>query len=118
MKKEIQTTEIKQSNIITEIKRSNINLTKIISKLNYLIEIVNKILIDLETLQVCPVYDDFFKLVGGRNSHHLVFNLLVNNQLCCLLKYVIGQTRHKRNHNNLLMINLCNKGNLLCRKLI
>jgi hypothetical protein len=57
--KEIKTTEIKRSNIITEIKQSNINLIKIISKLNYLIETVNNKLIDLETLQVCPVYDDF-----------------------------------------------------------
>ena len=34
------------------------------------------------------------------------------------MKYVTGQTRHKRNHNNLLIITSCNKGNLLCRKLI
>ena len=57
--KEIKTTEIKQSNMFTEIKQSNINLIKIISKLNYLIETTNNKLIDLETLQMCPVYDDF-----------------------------------------------------------
>ena len=45
--------------MFTKIKQSNINLIKIISKLNYLIKIVNNKLIDLETLQVCPVYDDF-----------------------------------------------------------
>ena len=39
--KEINITEIKQSKIITEIKQSNINLTKITSILNYLIETVN-----------------------------------------------------------------------------
>jgi hypothetical protein len=54
-----KTTEIKRSNIITEIKQSNINLIKLISELNYLMKTVNNRLIDLETLQVCPVYDDF-----------------------------------------------------------
>ena len=53
--KEINITEIKQSNIFTEIKQSNINLIKIISILNYLMQTVNNKLIDLETLQVCPV---------------------------------------------------------------
>ena len=43
----------------TEIKKSNINLIKLISILNYLMKTVSKKLIDLETLQVCPVYDDF-----------------------------------------------------------
>ena len=57
--KEINITEIKQSNIFTEIKQSNINLIKLISELNYLMKTVNNKLIDLETLQVCPVYDDF-----------------------------------------------------------
>jgi hypothetical protein len=57
--KEIKTTEIKQSNIFTEIKQSNINLIKLLSILNYLMKTVNNVLIDLETLQVCPVYDDF-----------------------------------------------------------
>jgi hypothetical protein len=33
--KEIKLTEIKRSNIFTEIKQSNINLIKLISKLNY-----------------------------------------------------------------------------------
>jgi hypothetical protein len=45
--------------MFTEIKQSNINLIKLISILNYLIETVNNKLYDLETLQVCPVYDDF-----------------------------------------------------------
>ena len=36
--KKIKTTEIKRSNIFTEIKQSNINLIKIMSKLNYLNE--------------------------------------------------------------------------------
>jgi hypothetical protein len=45
--------------MFTEIKQSNINLIKIISKLNYLIETTNIKLIDLEALQVCHVYDDF-----------------------------------------------------------
>jgi hypothetical protein len=58
-KKEIKNTEIKRYNIIIEIKQSNINLIKITSKLHYLIGTVNNKLIDLETLQVCPVYDDF-----------------------------------------------------------
>jgi hypothetical protein len=44
---------------ITEIKQSNINLIKLLSILNYLIKTVNKLLIDLEMLQVCPVYDNF-----------------------------------------------------------
>ena len=44
---------------ITEIKQSNINIIKLLSILNYLIKTVNKILIDLETLQVYPVYDNF-----------------------------------------------------------
>jgi hypothetical protein len=57
--KEIKTTEIKRSNIFTEIKQSNINLIKLISVLNYLMKTVNNKLIDLETLQVCPVYDNF-----------------------------------------------------------
>jgi hypothetical protein len=57
--KEINITEIKQSNIFTEIKQSNINLIKLISELNYLMKTVNNKLIDLETLQVCPVYDNF-----------------------------------------------------------
>ena len=39
--KEINITEIKRSNIFTKIKQSDINLTKIKSKLNYLIETVN-----------------------------------------------------------------------------
>ena len=42
----------------TEIKRSNINLIKLIFELKYLMKKVNRRLIDLETLQVCPVYDD------------------------------------------------------------
>ena len=45
--------------MFTEIKQSNINLIKIISKLNYLIETANNKVIDLETLQICPMYDDF-----------------------------------------------------------
>jgi hypothetical protein len=53
-----KTTEIK-TNIFTEIKQSNINLIKLISELNYLMKTVNNKLIDLETLQVCPVYDNF-----------------------------------------------------------
>jgi hypothetical protein len=53
--KEIKTTEIKRSNIFTEIKQSNINLIKLISILNYLMKTVSRRLIDLETLQVCPV---------------------------------------------------------------
>jgi hypothetical protein len=57
--KEMETTEIKRSNMFTEIKQSNINLIKIISKSNYLMKTVNNYLIDLETLQVCPVYDCF-----------------------------------------------------------
>jgi hypothetical protein len=56
--KEIETTEIKRSNIFTEITQSNINLIKLISILNYLMKTVNKRLIDLEALQVCPVYDE------------------------------------------------------------
>ena len=57
--KEIKTTEIKRSNIFTEIKQSNINLITIIYELNYLMKTVNNKLIDLETLQICPMYDDF-----------------------------------------------------------
>ena len=57
--KEINITEIKQSNIFTEIKQSNINLIKLTSILNYLMKTVNNTLIDLEMVQVCPVYDDF-----------------------------------------------------------
>jgi hypothetical protein len=57
--KGINTTEIKRSNISIEIKQSNINLLKLTSILNYLIKIVNKRLIDLETLQVYSVYDNF-----------------------------------------------------------
>ena len=57
--KKINITEIKQSNIFTEIKQSNINLIKLISELNYLMKTMNNRLIDLETLQVFPVYDDF-----------------------------------------------------------
>jgi hypothetical protein len=53
--KEIKTTEIKRSNIFNEIKQSNINLIKLISILNYLIKTINNVLVDLETLQVCPV---------------------------------------------------------------
>ena len=40
--KEINITEIKQSNIFTEIKQSNINLITIIYELNYLMKTVNK----------------------------------------------------------------------------
>jgi hypothetical protein len=40
--KEIKTTEIKRSNIFTEIKQSNINLIKLTSILNYLMKTVNK----------------------------------------------------------------------------
>jgi len=52
---ETNITEIKQSNIFIEIKQSNINLIKLISILNHLIKTVNNKLIDLETLQACPV---------------------------------------------------------------
>jgi hypothetical protein len=45
--------------MFTEIKQSNINLIKLLSILHYLIKTINKLLIDLETLQVCPVYDCF-----------------------------------------------------------
>ena len=65
MNKEIKTTEIKRSNIFTEIKQSNINLIKLLSILNSLIKTVNIILIDLETLLICPVYDD---LEAGRRK--------------------------------------------------
>jgi hypothetical protein len=57
--KEINITEIKQSNIFTEIKQSNINLIKLISELNYLMKTVSRRLTDLETLQICPVCDGF-----------------------------------------------------------
>jgi hypothetical protein len=57
--KEINITEIKRSNIFTEFKQSNINLIKITSILNYLMKTINTTLIDLETLQVCPVYGCF-----------------------------------------------------------
>ena len=54
-----KTTEIKWSNIFTEIKQSNINLIKLISKLKYLMKTVKERLIDLEALLICPVYDNF-----------------------------------------------------------
>jgi hypothetical protein len=95
MKKNIKTTEIKRSNIFTEIKQSNIDLIKLISILNYLIKTVNKRLIDLEKLQVCPVYDDFLRWLEEGNSHRLALKLFVNDHLCFSLKYFTGQTRHK-----------------------
>jgi hypothetical protein len=56
---ETSITEIKQSNMFTEIKQSNINLTKTYIYIKLLNENSKQQLIDLETLQVCPVYDDF-----------------------------------------------------------
>ena len=46
-------------NKTAEIKRSNINLIKTISKLNYLMKTARKRLTELEALLICPVYGDF-----------------------------------------------------------